>query len=60
MYKKIDQNDIQFLQNIFDESSILYGDAIGHDYGKDELGTIHHMPDVVVTYNVWCHAIFFR
>ena len=48
MYKKIDQNDIQFLQNIFDESSILYGDAIGHDYGKDELGTIHHMPDVVV------------
>lgn len=48
MYKTVDQKDIQFLQTIFDESSILYGEAIGHDYGKDELGTVYHMPDVVV------------
>lgn len=48
MYKTVDQKDIKFLQTIFDESSILYGEAIGHDYGKDELGTVYHMPDVVV------------
>lgn len=47
-YNKVDNNCIAFLKTIFDESSILVGNEIGSDYGKDELGTIHNMPEVVV------------
>ena len=48
MYKKIDNNDIAYLKTIFSPSMILVGDEIGHDYGKDELGTVQNMPEVVV------------
>lgn len=49
MYKKIDNNDIAFLKSVVNPSLVLVGDEIGHDYGKDELGTVQHMPEVVVT-----------
>lgn len=48
MYKKVDAKDVAYLKTIFDSSMILVGDEIGHDYGKDELGTVHHMPEVLV------------
>lgn len=48
MYKKIDNNDIAYLKSIFAPSMILVGDEIGQDYGKDELGTVKNMPEVVV------------
>lgn len=47
-YKKIDNNDIEFLKSIFSPSMIMVGDEIGQDYGKDELGTVKNMPEVVV------------
>lgn len=48
MYKNVDLNDVAFLKTIVSPSDVLFGDEIGHDYGKDELGTVHHMPEVVV------------
>lgn len=47
-YNKINQNDITYLENIYGSQNVLVGEQIKHDYGKDELGTVHHMPDVVV------------
>ncbi len=48
MYKKIDNNDIKYLKSIFEEGYALFGDEINKDYGKDELGTVSHMPDALV------------
>ena len=48
MYKKIDAKDIEFLKNIFEPGFALFGNEINADYGKDELGTVYHMPDALV------------
>ena len=48
MYKKIDKKDIAYLNSIFEKGYAFFGDEIGHDYGKDELGTVYHMPDALV------------
>lgn len=48
MYKNVDLNDVAFLKTVVSSNDVLFGDEIGHDYGKDELGTVHHMPEVVV------------
>ena len=45
MYKKMDEKDFQYIKSLFEEGYCLVGDEIGHDYGKDELGTVFHMPD---------------
>lgn len=47
-YKKIDQQDLQYFKTILDEQRVLYGKQIMEEYGKDELGTVFHMPDVVL------------
>ena len=48
MYKKLDKKDIQYLKSIFEEGYALFGEEISPDYGKDELGTVQHMPDALV------------
>ena len=48
MYKKIDQKDIQYIKSIFEEGYALFGNEISQDYGRDELGTVSHMPDALV------------
>lgn len=47
-YKKIDEKDIKYLRSIIDEKRVLTGDDISTDYGRDELGTVQRMPDVLV------------
>lgn len=48
MYKKIDDNDIRYLKSVFENGYALFGNEISPDYGKDELGTVCHMPDALV------------
>lgn len=48
VYKKVEQKDIQYLMSILDESRVLHSDQITEEYGKDELGTVTRMPEVVV------------
>ena len=48
MYKKLGKKDIQYLKSIFEEGYALFGEEISPDYGKDELGTVQHMPDALV------------
>ena len=48
MYKKMDEKDFAYLKSLFEEGYCLTGSEIGHDYGKDELGTVFHMPDCLV------------
>ena len=37
MYKKIDQNDIDFLLTILDKEDVVVGSDINEDYAHDEL-----------------------
>ena len=48
MYKKIDQKDIAYLSQIFDEKHFFVGDSIPEDYSKDELGTLERKPDILI------------
>jgi len=45
MYNKITANDIDILRSIVGAQSVLTGEEINPDYGHDELGGIHSMPD---------------
>lgn len=47
-YRTIEQKDIDFLTAHIDPQRVLFGDAISEDYSHDELGTVAHMPDVLV------------
>ena len=47
-YKKFDNKDIEYLKSVFEPGYCFFGDEIGEDYGKDELGTCRHMPDALV------------
>ena len=48
MYKKIDNNDIEYLKSIIPAGRILVGEQIPHDYAHDELGGVESMPDVLI------------
>lgn len=48
MYKKIDEKDISYLKTIFEKDFCFFGSDINPDYGKDEMGSIYHMPDALV------------
>lgn len=47
-YKKIDANDLSFLESVVGGRNIFYGDNLSQDYSRDELGTIKSAPEVVV------------
>ena len=48
MYKKIDENDVQYLKSFIPQDRILVGEEISHDFAHDELGGIESMPEVVI------------
>lgn len=48
MFKKTDRNDIEFLKEIVSPDRVLCGDEIAEDYSHDELGSIKHLPDVLI------------
>lgn len=48
VYKKIDQQDIEFFQSVIPKSRLFMGEDIHEDYSKDELAGVHKYPDVVV------------
>ncbi|MDF2803100.1 MAG: 2-hydroxy-acid oxidase [Anaerocolumna sp.] len=48
-YKRIDQNDLNFINEIVNDSErVLYGENINEDYSHDELSDTESFPDVVV------------
>ncbi|MBC2396886.1 FAD-binding oxidoreductase [Clostridium tetanomorphum] len=47
-YKKIDENDIEFLKSIIDKDRIYIGDEINEDFSHDELGGVKKMPEVLI------------
>ncbi len=48
-YKKLDQNDLDFIKGVVGESErILYGEDINEEYSHDELSDTESYPDVVV------------
>ena len=48
MYKKIDQNDIQYLKSLIPAERILVHDEISDDFAHDELGGIEVKPEVLI------------
>ncbi len=48
-YKKLDQEDLKYIQNIINDSErLLFGDCINEEYSHDELSDTTSYPDVVV------------
>ncbi|ERJ11727.1 FAD-binding oxidoreductase [Haloplasma contractile] len=47
-YKTIEHNDINYLKSIIDHTRVIEKNEISEDYAHDELGTITHMPDVLI------------
>ena len=47
-YKKIGSNDIKFFQSIIDKERVFTNEQINEEYGKDELGTIECLPEIVL------------
>lgn len=47
-YNKITKEDIEFLKKIVPAEDFLVGEEISPDFGKDELGTVTKMPDVMM------------
>ena len=48
MYNKVTADDIKRLATIVGEENVLTGEEVSSDYGHDELGTVEHMPEVLV------------
>ena len=48
MYKKIDNNDIEYLKSFIPQERIIVGEEISHDFAHDELGGIESMPEVLI------------
>ena len=48
MYKPIDSADIDFIKTIIPPERLFIGEDISEDYSHDELGSIRHMPEVLV------------
>ncbi len=47
-YKKLDNNDIEFLRSFISNDRLYTGDAISKDFSHDEMGGVHGMPEVMV------------
>lgn len=47
-YKKIDENDINYLVSVCSKDRVFIGEEINEDFSHDELGGISKMPDVLV------------
>ena len=47
-YKKLDNNDIDFLRSVVGENRVYTGDAINKDFSHDEMHGVHAMPEAVV------------
>ena len=47
-FKKIDNNDLDFLVSICGEERVFTGENINEDYSHDELAGIHKFPEVLV------------
>ena len=47
-FKKIDNNDLDFLVSICGEERVFTGENINEDYSHDELAGIHEFPEVLV------------
>ena len=47
-YNQLTEKDLAFLEAIVGQDRAFTGEAINHDYGKDELGTVSRMPDIVL------------
>ncbi len=47
-FKKIDNNDLDFLVSVCGEDRIFTGENINEDYSHDELAGIHKFPEVLV------------
>jgi glycolate oxidase len=47
-YKKLDNNDIEFLRSVCGNERVYEGKAISEDFGHDELGGAYSMPEAVV------------
>lgn len=47
-YKEIDEKDILYFKEIIEKDRVFVKDEINEDYGKDELGTIEKIPDVLI------------
>ena len=48
MYKKIDNNDIEYIKSFIPDNRVFVFDEISHDYYHDELGGIEAKPDILV------------
>ena len=48
MYNKITDKDLEYLRTIVPAEDFFCGDEISKDFAKDELGTVAHMPDVLM------------
>ena len=48
MYKKINNQDIEYLKSLVPSNRIFVGNEISHDFAHDELGGIEAMPDVLI------------
>lgn len=48
MYNKITEKDIEYLKTIVNEEDFFEGASISSDFSHDELGTVKHMPDVLM------------
>lgn len=47
-YKKIDNHDLKYFKEVLSDDLVLINEQISEEYGKDELGTIEAMPEVVL------------
>ena len=48
MYKKIDNNDIEYFKSFIVADRIIVGENIPRDYAHDELGGIEAMPELLI------------
>ncbi len=47
-YKQMDEKDFEFIKSVIPAGRIYIGKEINEDYSHDELGDVHHYPDVLV------------
>jgi len=47
IYKKVDDDDIKFLENLLGHERVFCGDKISEDYCHDELNTVRAYPEVL-------------
>ena len=47
-YNQLTKKDLAFLVDIVGRDRAFLGESMSQDYGKDELGTVQKMPDIVL------------